>query len=161
MLFHLARRLRFLFSPRRSGCLLLLLLGVALTSGALWAALTQPLPGELIYPGAVPSSGPDAGLLGLYGSYETMDSLDRVTAWYAQHGLPGTPTTLGGALASVSGSRDHAARLPLPSTRNGLHWGRALAYSALTVDGRTLINLWCVPACLPTDTRRWVLTVGP
>ncbi|MDQ2808176.1 MAG: hypothetical protein M3Z04_14870 [Chloroflexota bacterium] len=145
----------------RVGCLLIVLPALVLVGGALWAALAQPLPGELIYPGAVPSGGPDAGLLGLYGSYETPDSVDQVTAWYAQHGLPGTPTTLGGTLASVSGSRGQATRLPIPATRNGLHWGRALAYSALTVDGRTLISLWCVPACPPTDMRRWVLTVGP
>ena len=146
---------------RRAGCLLLLLVSMALGGGGLWVGLAQPLPGELIYPGAVASGGPDAALLGLYGSWETPDSLDRVTAWYAQHGLLGTPTLLGGTLASVSGSRSHATRLPLPASHNGLHWGRALAYSALTVDGRTLIHLWCVPSCPPDDTRRWVLTVGP
>jgi len=161
MMPQLTRRSRFTTIPRRTGCLLILLPALALVGGALWVELAQPLPGELIYPGAVASGGPDAGLLGLYGSWETPDSLDRVTAWYAQHGLPGTPTLLGGTLASVSGSRSHPTRLPLPTSHNGLHWGRALAYSALAVDGRTLINLWCVPACPPSDTRRWVLTLGP
>ncbi len=150
-----------LSGSRRVGCLLIVLLLVALIGGALWVALAQPSPAELIYPGAVPSSGPSAGLLGLYGSWETPDSLERVAAWYARQGLSGTPAMLGGSLASVSGSRGHATRLPLPASRTGLHWGRTLAYSALVVDGRTLINLWCVPACLPADARRWVLTLGP
>jgi hypothetical protein len=89
--------------PLRYGCVATLL-ACALTCAALLALLPHDSPAAFVYPGAVPSRATPAPQLGLYGAFETSDSVDTVARWYAARGLTGAAMT-GGARRAAGGAR--------------------------------------------------------
>ena len=136
-------------SRRVAGSLLLLLL-VLLLLGGLGALFFVGQPRPLVYPGAVPHLGTPAQQLGLYGAYETPDSVDLVAAWYARQGVLGQRELLGGA-PSVSGQTARPWWTGLPLVGRRLPGGRVFYYRAVASGARTVINLWCDPPCRPGD----------
>jgi hypothetical protein len=142
--------------PLRYGCVATLL-ACALTCAALLALLPHDSPAAFVYPGAVPSRATPAPQLGLYGAFETPDSVDTVARWYAARGLTGAAMTGGGA----AGSGGRPARVPIPGVGRALLIGREVYYMALSDAGHTLINVWCRPICLPSDSSPLPVLLGP
>ena len=133
------------------------LLACVLACGAPVALLPHDSPAAFVYPGAVPSRATPLPQLGLYGAYETGDSVDTVVRWYAARGITGSAMAGGGA----AGSGGRQARVPIPGLPRALLLGREVYYMALADAGHTLINIWCRPICLPSDASPLPVLLGP
>jgi hypothetical protein len=137
-------------ATRRLGCLILLVIGL-LSCGGLGVLVNAGQGPALIYPGAVPHLGTPAQQLGLYGAYETADSVEMVAAWYARQGVLGQRELLAGR-PSASGRTERPWWTELPVLGRRLPGGRVFYYRAVAAGPRTVINLWCDPPCRPDDS---------